>query len=58
MKIPLIKISGKRTRPESIIICEGDVLDGDANKTPREEKQKAPNNMLILKSKMPEMFKL
>ena len=30
---------------------DGFGTDGDANKTPREEKQKAPNNMPLTKSK-------
>ena len=40
IKIPLMKIKGKRMRLENIIIWEGERRDGDESKTPREEKQK------------------
>ncbi len=50
--MPLTKISGKRTRLESIIICEGERTEGDAKKTPREPKQKEASNIPITKDKM------
>jgi hypothetical protein len=40
IRIPLIKISGKRITLDSIIILEGDFDAGEARSTPSEEKQK------------------
>jgi len=50
--MPLIKINGKRIRLENIIIWDGERTDGDANKTPREEKQKEANNIPRSKNKI------
>ncbi|MBA7595824.1 hypothetical protein ES703_02789 [subsurface metagenome] len=50
IKIPLMKISGKRIRLENIIICDGERTDGDAKRTPREEKQKEANTTPVIKN--------
>jgi len=39
-------------RLENIIMWDGERTDGDANKTPSEEKQKEANNILKNKNKM------
>ena len=51
-KIPLIKISGKRIRLESIIIWEGERIEGDAKRTPKEAKQKEASIIPITKGKI------
>jgi len=50
IKIPLMKIKGKRTRLENIIIWEGERSDGEESKTPSEEKQKEDRRILGIKN--------
>ena len=50
-----MKMSGKRIRLESIMIYDGLGTEGDANNTPREEKQSAPKSVPAIKNKI---FKL
>jgi hypothetical protein len=50
IKIPLMKIKGKRTRLENIIIWEGERRDGEESKTPSEEKQKEERRILGIKN--------
>ena len=47
-KIPLMNINGKRMRLENIIICDGVREDGEANRTPSEEKQKLAKTIPII----------
>ncbi len=52
MNIPLTKMSGKRTRLESIMMYDGLGTDGDASNTPRDEKQREPKSMPAIKIKI------